>query len=1090
MKAFIQKSLSYSYLLTYGTYLKQNTKKEQLELFEHMRTELERHHIEIDTKTKKTVKYNSSQEYINLQEGKILNSHHKIKIQKTNIGMLEIANALDKNINGRVVKKGKNLIEIWDNKKSIDATFKKLERKKTLIKKGTRITRIDTQNNSTETIRGSSSQISKYFIKVASWNINGLIQKDKEKEIEATLLKHGIDVALIQETHMKKKKYFQYYNTILKPSYGTLGPQGGLNILYKKFYKPIVQEIENEDKDIQIIKIADLHLVNIYKRHDRAEDIIQQLQNVLDQYGREKTIIAGDFNMTAKTLQEKLKLGEFKRIRNKNYSRNNRNIDHLLTTAQTRSYSRTIRSELSDHNCIYNICEIKANAEFKTKAHITDSRKFQRQFVNCVQKDNFKIKETTMKKLERKWETKSRITITNKVPKAIQEIIAQLQLDPNKKYKLAQQIKKQFNNMLQSTNIDQQIEHNEWKTIKKIRGTNKTIQTQNKRLEEEFSKLIDGTNIRPDPQTLHQITQLPNPLPPPQEPQQIQIPRSEEYITIQLIQNTITKMANKAVRGFDKIENYKNTQKEVDEEYEALLNTLRLAFLNWRDNPTEAQLKYIKANNKIFIHKGGETWPAANYRPIAISNALPRIFLKIIYSNLEQEWDKIAKTQYGFRKLVDTRIATIDLLEKYNTMDSPTIMTLDITKCFDNVNHQLIRETIKKFVDHKPTQEFLIQYYAGDGYGTFQGDPLSPIIFAFTSHYLIGELEKTTAHTQMFADDVIMLLQESIDETKTKKVHELIAIYRQFGLKINESKTIITKNLNEVKYLGIHLERTTHIKNNLQKANATFEKYIYIFTNPTLSNAVKLQIYEAMILAQTYYGTEIFNITPEDIKKIDTQINSHLCQLLRINRHSPTLIYRTDAKIWSAYYTINKRKWKLQQKLRKLGHPLAENLKFTPENNKQDEIWKTRNQNQLKLLISKSIKEQIQNSESKKTKKYYNMIKDATHLERQKYLKWNSSTTLLKIRMRSNGLNGYSYRWNKNNQNKTPDCPFCDGNKENLKHALLKCPQYDQIRPQKIRNERDLKVIINKATTEQESFNTLTQFMNEIMKERAKRVGQ
>ena len=210
----------------------------------------------------------------------------------------------------------------------------------------------------------------------------------------------------------------------------------------------------------------------------------------------------------------------------------------------------------------------------------------------------------------------------------------------------------------------------------------------------------------------------------------------------------------------------------------------------------------------VWIHKGGSEGNPLNYRPISLSQTLPRIFMKIVHSELRPLWDLIHGKQFGFRKDIGTRIAVLNFLkvygearEKYPENES-WIITIDIAKCYDSVQHILLLESVKRFVDINLIKNFLLEYYCDGEIGLYQGDPISPILFAFLSHFLILKLEPKVYQLQMFADDLIILAFGNIHEVRAQ-IRGLYNIIREFGTKVNAGKTTITKNLREVKYLGI-----------------------------------------------------------------------------------------------------------------------------------------------------------------------------------------------------------------------------------------------------------------------------------------------
>ena len=225
-------------------------------------------------------------------------------------------------------------------------------------------------------------------------------------------------------------------------------------------------------------------------------------------------------------------------------------------------------------------------------------------------------------------------------------------------------------------------------------------------------------------------------------------------------------MKNKSVYDFDKIKDYfpsNNKTKETILLNQELIGTLKKVFNKWLINPNKENLKYIKERSILFIHKKGAEGETLNYRPISINRSLPRMFLKIINKKIQSTWKLITWKQFGFRKKFDTRIAVSKFLFELKRIKkqlkiNPYIVMIDIAKCYDSVHHSLISESIKKFIQNNLIRDFLLKYYGGDGIGLYQGDPLSPILFAYISHFLISKLRKFVTYSQMFADDLILII--------------------------------------------------------------------------------------------------------------------------------------------------------------------------------------------------------------------------------------------------------------------------------------------------------------------------------------------
>ena len=142
---------------------------------------------------------------------------------------------------------------------------------------------------------------------------------------------------------------------------------------------------------------------------------------------------------------------------------------------------------------------------------------------------------------------------------------------------------------------------------------------------------------------------------------------SKELFEPEEIGKQLKLMKNKSVSNFDKIHFYKNqTIQKSNPNYLKFREFLSEIFQKWITQPTQKEIEFIKKRNIIFIHKGGPEGNTKNYRPISINQAIPRIFLKILYSKIENCWDYIDKKQYGFRRKLGTTIAVLNFKKEYD----------------------------------------------------------------------------------------------------------------------------------------------------------------------------------------------------------------------------------------------------------------------------------------------------------------------------------------------------------------------------------------------------------------------------------------
>ncbi|KAJ5066529.1 hypothetical protein M0811_13555 [Anaeramoeba ignava] len=188
----------------------------------------------------------------------------------------------------------------------------------------------------------------------------------------------------------------------------------------------------------------------------------------------------------------------------------------------------------------------------------------------------------------------------------------------------------------------------------------------------------------------------------------------------------------------------------------------------WIRDPNQEVIKYMLSRRMVLIFKQGDPNQISNYRPISINNDLVRIFLKRIFEEIEPIWEYISYQQMGFRKMMDTRIAVLELQKKLKEIKEPYIISIDIQKCFDIIDHGLIRKVINKFISNNNIKKLLNEYYKGNGCGIYQGDPLSPLIFGMVSHFIIEKIKLRVDHIQMYADDMILLVKNSYNKVITK----------------------------------------------------------------------------------------------------------------------------------------------------------------------------------------------------------------------------------------------------------------------------------------------------------------------------------
>ena len=152
------------------------------------------------------------------------------------------------------------------------------------------------------------------------------------------------------------------------------------------------------------------------------------------------------------------------------------------------------------------------------------------------------------------------------------------------------------------------------------------------------------------------------------------------------------------------------------------------------------------------LFKGGDRADCANYRPIALSNVIYKIYASMIDARLTEALDKvggISDAQNGSRKHRTTSGKILNLtamIEHANKEGSPIFIGyIDFCKAYDSVEHWAIRDTLVAYGFPLRIVEVISDIYSNNTTairttvgttdpisvtrGVRQGCPLSPLLF-------------------------------------------------------------------------------------------------------------------------------------------------------------------------------------------------------------------------------------------------------------------------------------------------------------------------------------------------------------------------
>ncbi|KAJ3428988.1 wd40 repeat protein [Anaeramoeba flamelloides] len=132
-----------------------------------------------------------------------------------------------------------------------------------------------------------------------------------------------------------------------------------------------------------------------------------------------------------------------------------------------------------------------------------------------------------------------------------------------------------------------------------------------------------------------------------------------------------------------------------------------------------------------------------------------------------------------------------------------------------------------------------------------------------------------------------------------------------------------------------------------------------------------------------FYGLVIVNLNQKEFDSIDVWINKKDTKFLKINLHSPRIIYKTEAKLGKDRISIYKRRYKLKKKLEILGFDhISQQLKFSK---KKDEIinWEIETLKLLNANLNNFRQKLIINSSAWKGQEYLKIIRYNNNINKQ-----------------------------------------------------------------------------------------------------------
>jgi len=328
----------------------------------------------------------------------------------------------------------------------------------------------------------------------------------------------------------------------------------------------------------------------------------------------------------------------------------------------------------------------------------------------------------------------------------------------------------------------------------------------------------------------------------------------------------------------------------------------------WRESLDQGITSTIMKHSAIVpIHKGDSTALAKNYRPVALTSHLVKIFEKIIRKHIVAHLEShnlLNPSQHGFRagrsclsQLLAHYDKILSLLEQGYNVD---VIYLDFAKAFDKLDFNItlnklkllgidgkIGKWIHSFLTNR-TQSVIVNGIKSPAApvlsGVPQGSVIGPILFLI----LIGDIDEQIRNSFLssFADDSRIGKGIKSPEEAAQLQQDLIKVYNWAeanNMSLNATKfellrygndsclkdqTTYSSNTNQiieekstVKDLGVSMSATADFKEHINKLTDTVRDLSswILRSFKSRSKVLMLQLWKSLVIPRLDYCSQLWN---------------------------------------------------------------------------------------------------------------------------------------------------------------------------------------------------------------------------------------
>lgn len=223
-------------------------------------------------------------------------------------------------------------------------------------------------------------------------------------------------------------------------------------------------------------------------------------------------------------------------------------------------------------------------------------------------------------------------------------------------------------------------------------------------------------------------------------------------------------------------------------------------------------------------------------RCLGVPTVKDRVVQQAIVNVIEPHFDKtFHPSSYGYRRGCSQQQAVAKAERFMNKYGLTEVVDMDLSKCFDTLNHDLIIDSINELVSDRRVLNLIRKFLkagvlANNGFeetteGASQGGVFSPLISNIYLNKFDQKMKSKGIRIVRYADDILIFAKDK-KTAGNYKTYATKILEEELKLKVNEKKTHLTNLEEGVSFLGfvikgdylfVHPDRIKRFKDKIRR---------------------------------------------------------------------------------------------------------------------------------------------------------------------------------------------------------------------------------------------------------------------------------